>query len=335
MATINDVARMAGVSSTTVSHVVNSTRKVNEETAERVHRAIKALNFVPSSLARGLRKKTTRTIGVVSDFATNPFFGEVVGGIEEVCCEQDFGFFMSFTKLRYDFELGMIEDLQRRGIEGLILQACSPDSQLEDTLARLEIPAVFFQRCAPGWRADSICTDDADGARQVMDHLASLGHERIALISGYVWPSHPAGRRESVYRRCLSDLGIGVDETLVGNGYYSYEGGYQAATEMLRLAKRPTAFFCIADQIALGCVAAVRDAGLTVPDDISVVGYDNLQFLQYLHPALTSVDHQAAEQGRLMARQLLARIENPALPFRTIPVQPRLVVRSSTAPRRR
>ena len=334
MATINDVARMAGVSSTTVSHVVNSTRKVNEDTAERVREAIKRLNFVPSSLARGLRTKATRTIGVVSDFATNPFFGEVVGGIEEVCCEQEFGFFMSFTKLRFDLELGTIEDLQRRGIEGLILQACSPDAQLEETLERLEIPAMFFQRCAPGWRADSICTDDATGARQVLDHLTSLGHERIALLSGYFWPSHPAGRRESVYRRYLADSGIGVDETLIGNGNYSFEGGYRAAAEMLRLAKRPTAFFCIADQIALGCVAAVRDAGLTVPDEVSVVGYDNLQFLEYLYPALTSVDHQAAEQGRLMATRLLERIENPSLPFETIPIHPHLVVRSSTAPRR-
>ncbi len=334
MATINDVAHMAGVSSTTVSHVVNSTRKVNEETAERVRNAVKALNFVPSSLARGLRKKATRTIGVVSDFATNPFFGEVVGGIEEVCSEQDFGFFMSFTKLRYEFEIGMIEDLQRRGIEGLILQACSPDAQLEETLKRLEIPAMFFQRCAPGWRADSICTDDADGARQVMDHLTALGHERIALLSGYFWPSHPAGRRESVYRRYLADLGIGVDETLIGNGFYSFEGGYRAAAGMLLLAKPPTAFFCIADQVALGCIAAVRDAGLAVPDDISVVGYDNLRFLEYLYPPLTSVDHQAAEQGRLMARRLLSRIENPTLPFETIPVHPGLVVRGSTAPRR-
>ncbi len=334
MSTIRDVARLAGVSSTTVSHVVNSTRKVNEETAERVHRAIKTLNFVPSSLARGLRKKATRTIGVVSDFATNPFFGEVVGGIEEICCGEDFGFFMSFTKVRFDLELGIVEDLQRRGVEGLVLQACSSDPQLAETLARLEIPAIVFQRSSPDFRADSLCTDDASGTRQVMDHLTLLGHERIALVSGHFWPSHAARLRESVYRSYLIEAGIGVDEDLIGNGLYSFQGGYRAAAAMLRLMKRPTAFFCIADQVALGCLAAVQDAGLTVPEDVSVVGYDNLEFLEYLHPSLTSVDHRASEQGRLMARRLLARIQNPGLPFETIPVAPRLIVRSTTAPRR-
>lgn len=334
MATIHDVARAAGVSSTTVSHVVNGTRKVSEETAERVRHAVKELGFVPSSLARGLRKGATRTIGVISDVATNPFFAEVVGGIEEVCNEQDFGLFMSFSKFRYDLELATVDDLQRRGVEGLILQAIGPDLQVEEMLKRLEIPSVVFQRCNPRWSVDAICTDDEAGTRQALDHLTSLGHERIALVSGYSWPSHPSHLREVVYRRYMSELGLGPEERLIGNGYYSFEGGYQAAKTILRSkGERPTAFFCIADQVALGCLAAVQDAGLSVPDEVSIVGYDNLQFLEYLHPSLTSVDQKAKEQGRIMATRILERIENPALPFETIPVEPRLIVRSSTGPR--
>lgn len=332
MATIHDVAKVAGVSSTTVSHVVNGTRKVGAETAERVRMAIADLNYTPSIVAQSLRRRATRTIGIVSDLATNPFFADVVSGIEERCYERDYAILLSFSHLGPDREFRTVLELQRRGIEALVYNSIISDSLLGDFIKKLEIPVILFQRHDPDWPCDSLCTDDNLGAEIAMQHLFDLGHHRVALLSGGGSRSNSMMQRQSTYCRLMTQHFGAYNPHWIVDARYTHQGGYEETKRILTAkGDKPTAFFCIADQVALGCVAAIQDSGLRVPEDISVIGYDNLSYLSYLHPSLSSIDHFGKKQGHLIADRLFGRIANPDLPFERIVIKPELHMRATTA----
>jgi LacI family transcriptional regulator len=323
---------MAGVSSTTVSHVINRTRAVNVVTAARVWEAIETLRFSPSTLARSLRMKSTLTIGVVSDYAGNPFFSEVVAGIEEVCFERNFSVFLSYSERDDAKEFQAVQNLVRRGVEGLIWHAVQPDAGVGEFLSQARLPVILFQRSLPVWNRDALVTDDAEGGRAVMAHLLGLGHRRIALITGETFPSHAARLREQGYRAALSSGGPGIDEALIRDGNYSFEGAYAATRDLLSLSEPPTAFFCISDRMALGSLSALQDAGLRVPHDVSLVGYDNLELLNYVRPRLTTVDHGGRESGGRLARRLLDRIKAPEMAAEQLVSAPRLLIRETSGP---
>jgi len=331
IATIKDVAAMAGVSSTTVSHVINATRAVNTQTAARVWQAVEALRFSPSTLARSLRMKSTLTLGVVSDYAGNPFFSEVVAGIEDVCFEQNFSVFLSYSERDAARETQAVQNLVRRGVEGLIWHAVQPDPGVGDLLAQAHLPVILFQRSLPAWNRDALVTADDAGGHAVMSHLMGLGHRRIALITGETFPSHAAGLREQGYRAALATSGgPGVDEALIRDGNYSFEGAYAATRGLLELDHPPTAFFCISDRMALGSLSALQDAGLRVPHDVSLVGYDNLELLNFVRPRLTTVDHGGRESGRRLAQRLLERIRTPEMAADRLVSMPQLLVRETS-----
>jgi LacI family transcriptional regulator len=332
MATIKDVAELAGVSSTTVSHVINRTRAVNSQTAARVWAAIERLKFSPSTLARNLRMKSTLTIGVVSDYAGNPFFSEVVAGIEEVCFDHNYSVFLSFSESDPAKETQVVHNLLRRGVEGLIWQPYQPDAGITDLAAHVRVPLVTFQRTLPEWNCDALMTDDGRGGRDVMAHLLGLGHRRIALVTGETFASHATQLRERGYRDALTGAGLPVDESLICLANYTFDGAYAVTQSLLALASPPTAFFCISDRMALGCLAALQDAGLRVPQDASLVGYDNLELLNYVRPRLTTVDHGGRESGRRMARRLLERIKDQTLLPEKLVSEPRLLVRETSGP---
>ena len=276
--------------------------------------------------------KSTLTIGVVSDYAGNPFFSEVVAGIEEVCFQSDFSVFVSFSERDSVKETQLVQNLVRRGVEGLIWQPVQADDCLTELLSQTKLPAILFQRYLPGWDSDALVTDDSEGSRAVMAHLLGLGHRRIALITGATFPSHAAGRRELGYRSALAAAGIAVQEDYLRDGNYSFEGAYEATRSILALTPAPTAFFCISDRMALGCLSAIQDSGLSVPRDVSLVGYDNLELLNYVRPRLTTVDHGGRESGRRLARRLLDRIKAPTLAPEVLVSQPTLLIRETTGP---
>lgn len=317
------------MSSTTVSHVINRTRAVLPETAARVWEAVERLQFSPSALARGLRMKSTLTIGVVSDYAGNPYVAEVVAGIEEVCFERNFGVVLSFSERESDKETQAVQTMLRRGVEGLVWHAVQSDEQVTELLSRANLPVILLGRQLPEWNRDALVTDDALGGEAVMRHLIGLGHRNIALITGHTFPSHAARLREQAYRRCLAEVGGGAP--LVRDGNYTFDGARDATRALLSDA-RPTAFFCISDRMALGCLSALQDAGLRVPQDVSLVGYDNLELLNYVRPRLTTVDHGGREAGRRLARRLLDRIRDPELPPEVLVSEPRLLARETTGP---
>lgn len=327
IATIKDVAGLAGVSSTTVSHVINRTRRVHPDTEVRVWAAIEQLQFLPSALARGLRMKTTATIGVISDYAGNPFVAEIVAGIEEVCFENNFSVVLSFSERDADKETQAVQNMVRRGVEGLIWHSVQTDEQVTALLRKTELPVILFGRQLPEWERDALITDDGRGAAEVMRHLRELGHRRVALITGETFTSHASRRREETYRRVMTSEN---QPPLIRDGNYTFEGARDATRKLLEERGRPTAFFCISDRMALGCLSALQDAGLRVPRDVSLVGYDNLELLNYVRPRLTTVDHGGREAGRRLARQLLHRIQEPSLPPQTLISEPRLLVRETS-----
>ena len=327
IATIKDVAGLAGVSSTTVSHVINQTRTVHPDTAARVWNAIERLQFSPSALARGLRTKSTLTIGVVSDYAANPFVAEIVAGIEEVCFERNFGVVLSFSERDSDKERQAVQNMLRRGVEGLVWHSVQSDERVGELLARADFPIILFGRSLAEWNRDALVTDDERGAAEVMRHLRDLGHRRIALIHGHTFPSHSARLREHAYRGAMLAMNAAA---VVRDGNYTFEGARDAARELLSRPLPPTAFFCISDRMALGCLSALQDAGLRVPEDVSLVGYDNLELLNYVRPRLTTVDHGGREAGRRLAVRLLDRIADPGLPAERLVSEPRLLIRETT-----
>jgi len=277
--------------------------------------------------------KSTLTIGVVSDYAGNPFFSEVVAGIEEVCFDRKFSVFLSFSERDSAKETQVVQNLLRRGVEGLIWQPVQPDECLSELLSQARLPVILFERHLSQWNRDALVSDDAAGGRAVMAHLLGLGHRRIALITGETFPSHASRFRENAYRAVLEASGVRVEESYIRDGNYSFEGAYEATKVFLSLPQTPTAFFCISDRMALGCLAALQDAGLRVPEDVSLVGYDNLELLNYVRPRLTTVDHGGRESGRRLALRLLERIKNPELSPEVLTIVPELLSRETTGPR--
>lgn len=277
--------------------------------------------------------KSTLTLGVVSDYSGNPFFSEVVAGIEEVCFKRNFGVFLSFSERDSAKETQVVQNLVRRGVEGLIWQPVQPDESLTSLLSHTPLPVILFQRSLPIWHRDALVTDDAEGGRAVMNHLLGLGHRRIALVTGAMFPSHAAAQREVAYRAALEGAGLEVREDFIVDGNYSFDGAYSATRNLVALTDAPTAFFCISDRMALGCLSALQDVGLRVPKDVSLVGYDNLELLNYVRPRLTTVDHGGRDLGRRLAHRLLDRIKNPDLPPEALRSIPRLLPRETSGER--
>jgi LacI family transcriptional regulator len=347
MATLKDVAREAGVSFTTVSHVVNNTRVVAPETKERVAKAIRDLGYAPNVAARCLRMGESKTIGVVGTASADLYFGEVIRGIQRRAWNDSLGVYIAYSDLTEECPEGFCEcdmetlseretetlaDFASRNIQGLILNSLRDDDELRRTLESMTTPRILFQRLVtgPGW--DNFVCDDYQGATEAMRHLIGLGHRHIALIEGFGYPSHSVRFRRKAWEDCLSGIGVEPDETLARDGRYSQSAAYGLTKELLSLPHRPTAILYYSDTMALAGIRAAADLGLSVPRDLSVIGYDSLSSDEWTVPRLTSVNQKSEEIGRDMMARLIERIANPDIEpvIRTYPQT--LEVRESTGP---
>jgi LacI family transcriptional regulator len=334
MTTIRDVARRAGVSTMTVSRVINSSGYSSRETRARVERAVAELGYVPNALARHLRSKRTRTVALVLSDLTNPFFTTIARGVEDVAAAHDFALMFCNTDESESEEIDYLRMLIQRQIDGVLLVPSSNSGASLRLLRSHRIPVVILDRRVPSPRVDEVRSDSEAGAFLLVRHLIELGHRRIGMLSGGRNISTSADRVTG-YRRALSEAGIPYDEGLVRYEGFGVEGGLRMARELLTASPRPTAFFGANNFIAFGAMRALREANLHVPDDMSVVAFDDLPEDWIVDPFLTVVEQRAYEMGKQAAELMLERLAGGGRGRRRSIILPvDFIVRRSSAPPR-
>lgn len=326
MATIRDVAREAGVSIATVSRVFNQASLVTEATAQRVREVAARMDYWPNGAARSLITHSTHAIGVLLPGLHGEFFSEVIRGIDVGASSENFQVFVSSTHARADNIVAAVRALRGR-IDGLIVMAPDAGSMasLRDFAERF--PIVLLHPGSPDPESSAFSVSNFEGAVSAVEHLVALGHRRIAHLAG------PAGNIDAIerargWRHALEKAGLEVDSRLEVAGDFTEASGYTSAGALL--AARPTAVFAANDYMAIGLFAALRDAGIAVPSEVAIVGFDDIAIAQYLTPPLTTVRIDARALGERALRHLVpfAREHRPAGTWHErMPVS--LVVRSS------
>ncbi len=329
MATIKEVAARADVSSATVSHVINHTRYVSETVREQVERAMRDLGYRPNALARSLRSGETHTLGLILPDSANPFFAEFGHAIETAAFERGYSIILCNTENDLEKERVYTEVLENKQVDGMVFVASGENRAALSLITQKGLPLVVVDRDMGNLELDTVITDNYQGGFVATQHLLSLGHRLIACITG---PSHltPSAERVTGYRAALLQANIPVDETLILRGDFHASSGYANGLQLLQRLPRPQAIFACNDMMAIGVIRAASQLGLRIPQDISVVGFDNIELGAYITPPLTSVAQPKPAIGQLAINLLLDRIQNPALPRRrnVLPVQ--LVLREST-----
>ncbi|MDD1004238.1 MULTISPECIES: LacI family DNA-binding transcriptional regulator [Pseudomonas] len=330
MATIKDVAALAGISYTTVSHVVNNTRPVSQEVRLKVEAAIKSLDYVPSAVARSLKAKTTATIGLLVPNSLNPYFAELARGIEDYCERNGYCVILCNSDDNPDKQRSYLRVLLEKRIDGLIVASAGGDSGLAQGLAGVKTPMVIVDRGLDGVDADLVRIDHEYGAYLATRHLLELGHRDIATIGGPASTS-VAQMRLAGYCRALKEAGVEVRQERMLESDFTSTGGYNAAAALLE-SNPPSAIFAGNDMIGIGVLRAAAERNVRVPSELSVIGFDDIQMSRYVYPALTTVGQSILQLGEMAAEVLLRRIASPNLGTDQRIVTPSIVLRESTAP---
>ncbi|MFB0537887.1 MAG: LacI family DNA-binding transcriptional regulator [Anaerolineae bacterium] len=325
---MKDVAHRAGVSPTTVSHVINETRFVSEELRARVLEAMEELNYQPSAVARSLRRKETQTIGMIVPDSTNPFFAEVARGIEDTSFGQGYSVILCNSDGDMEKEQFYINVLVEKRVDGIIFVAAGGSAQHLRSLLERDMPLVIVDREIAGVEVDSVLTDNLQGGYLATKHLIELGHRRIGCIAG---PSDltPSAERVTGYKRALAEHNLVVNEHLIRKGDFQYESGCEAVREFLTMDEPPTAVFACNDLMAVGAISGVRKRGWRVPEDLAIVGFDDIALASFTNPPLTTIAQPKYEIGILAAQMLMERIKDETMPPRRHLLETTLVVRES------
>jgi LacI family transcriptional regulator len=333
MPTIKDIARAAGVSYTTVSHVLNNSRPVSAEVRQSVRDAAKALHYVPSDVARALRRRTTGTIGMVLVDTAHPFFAELVRVVEEVCFQNQISLLLCNSYEDSARQETHIRTLLQKRVDGLLISAVGDFEALAQQLRSASAPVVFVDRFPPNLEADAVTVDQERAGYEATRHLLGLGHRQIGCISRTPGISVFAPRVAG-YRRALQEARIeprshwvveAVDLTL--------EGGCAATERLLNQSPELTAIFALSDILAIGALHHAYQREISVPGALSIIGLDGVELGRYVRPALTSIGQPIRELGGLATTYLLERIRGGQQgPGRRSMLRPNLMVRDSTGP---
>ncbi|MFZ6814012.1 LacI family DNA-binding transcriptional regulator [Undibacterium sp. Rencai35W] len=331
MATMKQVAEKARVSTTTVSHVINNTRVVSEDARERVLSVIQELRYIPSAVARSLKNDKTHTLGMMIPNNSNPYFAEVIQGIEDESFRLGYNIILCNSYDDPKKQAAYTRVLMEKRIDGLILVSSGIDLELTQLLADEAIPKVLVDREVPGVAADFIEADHEQGGYLATKYLLDLGHRRIACVSG---PKTllPSGDRVSGYLRALKEASIDFNSDYLAHSDFTSQGGFSAFQQLLALPDRPTAIFASNDLMAIGGLCAAQQAGVRIPEELSVIGYDDIALASFSTPPLTTIAQPKYEIGVLTARVLVNRIVNAELPLRREMLETKLTVRQSTGP---
>jgi LacI family transcriptional regulator len=335
VSTLTDVARLAGVSTMTVSRAINDSGYVSPEARARVNRAIAELGYMPNVLARQLRSKRTKTLALVLTDIANPFFTTIARGVEDAARAQGYAVMFCNTDESEAQEIEYVRVLIQRQVDGVLLVPATDSSASLQLLHKHGLPVVVLDRRLRSGGVDEVRTDSEAGAHVAVRHLLDLGHRRIAVLTGPEAVS-TAADRVAGYRRAMAEEGLEPDGELVIFGGYNETSGYEMTRRILDVRPQPTALFAANNFIAFGAIRALREAGMSTPKDMSIAVFDDLPPGWVFDPFLTVVSQPAYEIGKQAAELMLERLAGkaPAEP-RTIVLPSELITRRSTAPLRR
>jgi LacI family transcriptional regulator len=331
MPTIQDVAKRAGVAPITVSRVINNSGYASEETRRRVEAAIEELSYVPNTLARGLRSKRTNTLALVVTDIANPFFTLIARGVEDAASASGFTVIYCNTDESEAKEEKYINILVQKQVDGVLLVPAGNSSKSANFLHSNKVPLVLIDRSVPGFQTDLVRCNSESGAYELVKHLIDLGHKRIAAITG----PHEVSTSEdrvSGYQHAMSEAGI-ENLASVYYGSFTQASGYELTNQVLAQNPTPTAIFGANNFLSIGILKALRDTHLKVPQDMAVVGFDDLPESLIVDPILTVAAQPAYEMGQQATQLLLKRISNDASETNQEVILPtELIVRQSSGP---
>jgi LacI family transcriptional regulator len=335
--TMRDVARLAGVSTSTVSAVINETVGVSPERRARVLQAMAAIDYQPDAIARSLKTGRSNAIGFVVPDITNAFYPEVIRGAEEAGQAAGYSVLLCDSNEDHEIEERQLAALFSRRVDGVIL-ACCANSRAYEIIARRQIPVIFIDRLPAAPTANTVCTDNVQAAQAAAEHLIQLGHKRIGMLAGRLELSPHRDRLEG-FRKAMQESHLPIMDEYLITGNVQVDDGFVAGKRLLELPQPPTAVMASNNKLLLGVLQAVEENGVTIPEDLSVLGFDDYSWNQHFNPTLTAVAQPTRQIGRQSFELLREMIEHPeseknARPVRlSLPAELR-VRRSTTPPRR-
>ncbi|WP_182018616.1 substrate-binding domain-containing protein [Vibrio diabolicus] len=330
MATMKDIAKLAGVSTSTVSHVINKTRFVSEEISERVNNAAKELNYyAPSALARSLKVNRTKTIGMLVTTSTNPFFGEVVKGVERSCYQKGYSLILCNTEGDNERMRQSINTLLQKRVDGLILMCSSLEGERIDVFERYpDIPVVVMDWGPMLFTSDKIQDNSLRGGYLAAKYLIDCGHTEIGCITGPLI-KHQAQMRYEGYKRAMNEAGLEFNANWIIESDFECEGGYQAFMKMAQRATLPSSIFVSNDMMAMGVINAANELNIKVPEQISIIGYDDIHIAKFMSPSLTTIHQPKYRLGQAAVETLVRKLDDKSTEAQVVQLEPTLVERKS------
>lgn len=332
--TIRDVAKIAGVSISTVSHVINKTRYVSPELRKKVNDIMKKLDYEPNLLASSLKTKKTGTIGLVISDSSNLFFAFMQTYIENIFTSQGFSLIVSNSHYDLEKEIEVLKMMRSKRVDGILIVPENIDSRQMESIDRSGIPIVIIEREIQGAKLDSVLIDNRIGSFNATEYLIGLGHRRIGYLDRMVDKSHSIERKKG-YLSALRKNNIEIREELIIRSGFSCEDGYKATKYLINLKESASAILTFGDFAALGSIKYIYDKGLSVPDDISIIGFTDMPICDYTRPSLTTIKYPVSEIAKASSNILLSRIKEPnGFHKKKIILKPKLIIRESTAKRK-
>ena len=333
MASMKDIARHAGVSTSTVSHVINKTRFVSEEISERVNKVAKELNYAPSALARSLKMNRTRTIGMLVTTSTNPFFGEVVKGVERSCYQENYNLILCNTEGDTERMRASIDTLMQKRVDGLILMCSTLEGEKIDIFQQYPtIPVVVMDWGPIHFESDKIQDNSFFGGYLATKHLIESGHQEIGCITGPL-NRQQAQMRFDGYKKALEEADLELNSDWVVEADFECEGGAQALNTLVERGRLPTALFVCNDMMAMGVINIADRRNIQIPDELSIIGYDDIHIAKFMTPSLTTIHQPKYRLGKAAVETLLDKIEKRVERPDLIQLEPTLVKRESVKSR--
>ena len=328
---IRDIAKRAGVSVATVSHVINRTRFVSEELIERVEKAMADMDYQPNLLAGSLRKKKTGTIGLIIPDSSNTLFAKISKNIEDILFLQNYNLIVCNSAYDIDREVEYLKTLRSKMVDGILIVPVTFKSEHLERIKKVGIPIVILDRSIPDINMDTILIDNFKSGYNAAKYLTSLGHKNVGYIDRIYDHSHSLDRKNG-FIKAMKEEGLYLDEKNIVRGGFTFDDGVRAVKELMVRDPKITAIFSFNDINALGAMRGLADLGLKIPEDISVMGNDDMPFSSIYVPSLTTIHYPTAEMASKASNLLLKRIAKPNFKkTKKIVIPTELIIRESTS----